>query len=158
MVPKALGALGYLEVDPLQLDKVIGFLKAVVVFFATLFTSMMALRDLNVDTVIVFRSSLPLAVALGDFLFMQRELPGARTWAALTLTLGGAAAFARAESQLRVANCMFQLDAKRACAFTAAIQHKPRGNSQWYARLNELRSFSNTAIPAGRPECRERLP
>jgi GDP-mannose transporter len=107
VVPKALGALGYLEVDPLQLDKVIGFLKAVVVFFATLFTSMMALRDLNVDTVIVFRSSLPLAVALGDFLFMQRELPGARTWAALTLTLGGAAAFARAESQLRVANCFW---------------------------------------------------
>ena len=107
IVPRTLGALGYLEVDGLELRKVLGFLKAVAVFFATLFTSMMALRDLNVDTVIVFRSSLPLAVAIGDFLFMQRELPSGRTWGALTLTLAGSIIFARSESELRVTKCFW---------------------------------------------------
>ena len=106
-VPKGLGMMGYLKVDALQTKKVLGFLKAVAVFFATLFTSMLALRDLNVDTVIVFRSSLPLAVALGDFVFMQRELPGPRTWAALALTLGGAVVFANVESELHIANCFW---------------------------------------------------
>ena len=96
-----LGKLGYLRVNSLERKKVRGFIKAVLVFFGTLFTSLMALRDLNVDTIIVVRSSAA-AVALGDWLFMQRELPGLRTWFSLGMVLAGSVMYARA-SKLRVA-------------------------------------------------------
>jgi GDP-mannose transporter len=129
VVPRTLGALGYLEVDGLELRKVLGFLKAVAVFFATLFTSMMALRDLNVDTVIVFRSSLPLAVAIGDFLFMQRELPSGRTWGALTLTL-------EVPSYLHGQN--------RSCASPNASGHFATGAAWW-----RTSSCSSTSLARG---------
>lgn len=106
-VPWVLGKLGYLRVNSLERKKVRGFIKAVLVFFGTLFTSLMALRDLNVDTIIVVRSSLPLAVAMGDWLFMQRELPGLRTWFSLGMVLAGSVMYARAESKLRVARWLW---------------------------------------------------
>eukprot|EP00232_Nephroselmis_pyriformis_P025649 CAMPEP_0182870660 /NCGR_PEP_ID=MMETSP0034_2-20130328/10661_1 /TAXON_ID=156128 /ORGANISM="Nephroselmis pyriformis, Strain CCMP717" /LENGTH=445 /DNA_ID=CAMNT_0025003173 /DNA_START=331 /DNA_END=1668 /DNA_ORIENTATION=+ len=93
IVPKALGSMGVLDCDPLEIKKVVPFLKAVFVFFGTLFTSMKALQVLNVDTVTVFRSSLPLAVAFGDYLFLQRQLPSLQTWVSLLMTLAGSIAF-----------------------------------------------------------------
>ena len=45
---------------------------------------MVTLQYVPVDTVICFRASIPLVVAVLDYLLMGRELPTPRSWVALT--------------------------------------------------------------------------
>ena len=62
-------------------------------FVMGIYTNMRALEATNVDTVIVFRSAVPLLVAAGDWAWMGREAPGPRALASLVAVLAGAAAF-----------------------------------------------------------------
>jgi hypothetical protein len=63
-----LSTLGYLEnVEPLSWAKVRPFMGISILFCACLWCNVKALEYANVETVIVFRSMVPIAVALCDF-------------------------------------------------------------------------------------------
>ncbi|KAH8063101.1 nucleotide-sugar transmembrane transporter [Aureococcus anophagefferens] len=62
---------------------------------------MKSLAAANVETVIVFRTLTPLAVALLDSMFLGRELPSARAWCGLALITGGAVAYASFDDAFR---------------------------------------------------------
>lgn len=61
----------------------------VVAFVLGVYTNMRALENSNVETVIIFRSCTPLAVAMCDFIFLGRELPNKRSMAALLTIAAG---------------------------------------------------------------------
>ena len=62
---------------------------AALVFVSTIFTNLKTLQYSNVETLIVFRASTPLAVSVFDYLVLDRELPSARSFAALVgITFG----------------------------------------------------------------------
>jgi drug/metabolite transporter (DMT)-like permease len=58
-----------------------------VAFVLGVYCNMRALESANVETVIIFRSCTPLAVAVCDYLFLGRELPSRRSTLALS-TIG----------------------------------------------------------------------
>mmetsp|Transcript_8250 Transcript_8250/g.26353 ORF Transcript_8250/g.26353 Transcript_8250/m.26353 type:complete len:370 (+) Transcript_8250:101-1210(+) len=62
---------------------ILAFAPAVAVFYATLWTNLAALEASSVDTVILFRTLSPFAVAIGDFVWLGRAWPSARSWFSL---------------------------------------------------------------------------
>ena len=81
------GRAGLWELDPLELGKAQASVPVVLCFFAAIFTNLNALKRVNVDTMIVFRTCMPLAVAAGQWLFMGYELPSARSWASMGMVV-----------------------------------------------------------------------
>ena len=97
------GALGYIEVDHLQWDKVKTFMVVACCFVGLVFanmkvfagimlaytlcesrlastaTTMQVLQYSNVETFVVFRASTPLLISLADYAFLGRELPSMRS-------------------------------------------------------------------------------
>ena len=69
------GALNMVKVDKLEWKKIKLYIPAVFVFLGTIFSNLKTLQYCNVETFIVFRASTPIAVAIGDYLFLGRELP-----------------------------------------------------------------------------------
>merc|ERR1719461_2468865 len=55
------------------------FTPACAAFLGTIFCNLKTLQYCNVETFIVFRASTPIAVAIGDYLFLGRELPSYRS-------------------------------------------------------------------------------
>ena len=98
----ALKAAGVLAVDTLQWEKVRPYLIYVVAFSASIYCNMRALDASNVETVIVFRSCTPVTVAVLDWAFLDRELPGGRSVAALLLILVGTFSYASTDPQFAV--------------------------------------------------------
>jgi len=84
------GQLGYIEVDPLQIDKVKKFWMVPVAFLMTIFANIKILQHSNVETFITFRSSTPLILSVLDFVLMGRELPSRKSWVCLGGLLIGA--------------------------------------------------------------------
>lgn len=80
---KVLGMMGKAEVEPIVLEKAKKFAVLVIAFVAILFTNVMALKHNPVDTLICFRASTPIVIAVIEFAFMGRELPSLRSWGAL---------------------------------------------------------------------------
>lgn len=95
----ASGLLG--EVDALEKAKVLPYLFYVVLFALALLANMKSLAHANVETVIVFRSLTPAAVAVLDPAFLGRELPSPRSWLALGVIALGAAAYAHEDAQFQ---------------------------------------------------------
>mmetsp|Transcript_8871 Transcript_8871/g.27728 ORF Transcript_8871/g.27728 Transcript_8871/m.27728 type:complete len:292 (-) Transcript_8871:106-981(-) len=87
------------DVDALEKDKVMPYLFYVVLFALALLANMKSLQHANVETVIVFRSLTPAAVALLDPAFLERDLPSPRSWLALAVIVAGAAAYAFEDAQ-----------------------------------------------------------
>lgn len=73
-----------------------------VLFALSLFTNMHSLQHSNVETVIVFRSATPLAVAIADYIFLGRQLPGIRSVSSLLGILVGAAIYVGEDSQFKM--------------------------------------------------------
>ena len=71
-------------------------------FVIGIYTNMKALAATNVDTVIVFRSAVPLVVAFGEWAWMGREAPSKRSLAALLAVVAGSAAFVMEDAEFRV--------------------------------------------------------
>lgn len=63
------------KVDKLEWSKIQPYIPAVFAFLGTIFCNLKTLQYCNVETFIVFRASTPIAVAIGDYLFLGRELP-----------------------------------------------------------------------------------
>ena len=90
-----------LDVDALERRKVASYVVYVALFALALLLNMKSLAAANVETVIVFRTLTPLAVALLDSMFLGRELPSARAWCGLALITGGAVAYASFDDAFR---------------------------------------------------------
>ncbi|CAN0871181.1 GDP-mannose transporter GONST3 [Linum grandiflorum] len=65
------------------------FLPAAIMFYLSLFTNSELLLHANVDTFIMFRSMVPIFVALGETLFLNKPWPCLKTWMSLSTILGG---------------------------------------------------------------------
>jgi hypothetical protein len=73
-----------------------------ILFVLAIYSNMRSLEASNVDTVIVFRSTVPLIVSLGDYLFMGREVPSARSLASMVVVLVGCAAFVAVDADFKM--------------------------------------------------------
>lgn len=83
------GWFKFIEHDSLELVTMWRFLPAAIIFYLSLFTNSELLLHANVDTFIVFRSAVPIFVAIGETLFLHQPWPSVRTWASLATIFGG---------------------------------------------------------------------
>ena len=84
---------GMLEMDDFEWDKAKYFLIYVLSFSIGTYLNMKVLSMANVETVIVFRSCAPIAVAGFDYIFYNRAFPSLRSCAALLLVTAGAISY-----------------------------------------------------------------
>ncbi|XWS21637.1 hypothetical protein CRYUN_Cryun30bG0071600 [Craigia yunnanensis] len=78
-----------IEHDSLDLLTMRRFLPAAIIFYLSLFTNSELLLHANVDTFIVFRSVVPMFVAIGETLFLHQPWPSMKTWISLATIFGG---------------------------------------------------------------------
>ncbi|XP_028756643.1 GDP-mannose transporter GONST3-like [Neltuma alba] len=77
------GRFKLIEHDSLDLLTMWWFLPAAIIFYLSLFTNSELLLHANVDTFIVFRSAVPIFVAIGETLFLHQPWPSLKTWLSL---------------------------------------------------------------------------
>lgn len=76
---KALAIFGVLEAESLQWKLVKPFTLIIVGFIGVVFSNMKVLVYSNVETFITFRSSTPFVLAVLEWMFLGRKLPGSRS-------------------------------------------------------------------------------
>ena len=81
--------LKVVECDQLEWAKVKRFLPATWCFVGLLYSSMLAIKRVPVDTFVCTRNSVPLVIALAEWMFLGRSFPSPRSIGALLLVLGG---------------------------------------------------------------------
>ncbi|XP_047327042.1 GDP-mannose transporter GONST3-like [Impatiens glandulifera] len=91
-----------LEYDPLNLLTMWKFLPAAVIFYLSLFTNSELLLHANVDTFIVFRSVVPIFVAIGETLFLHQPWPTTKTWMSLLTIFGGSVLYVITDYQFSI--------------------------------------------------------
>ncbi|KMT05538.1 hypothetical protein BVRB_7g176610 [Beta vulgaris subsp. vulgaris] len=96
------GWLKLVEHDSLDLMTMWRFLPAAVIFYLSLFTNSELLLHANVDTFIVFRSVVPIFVAIGETLFLHQPWPSLKTWASLATIFGGSVIYVMTDYQFTV--------------------------------------------------------
>lgn len=94
---RGMSAAKVVECEPLEKTKAAKFGLIVVGFIGTLFANVTTLRYVPVDTIICFRASTPIVIALIEYAYLRRELPSARSWAALGGVFAGVTAYAAAD-------------------------------------------------------------
>jgi drug/metabolite transporter (DMT)-like permease len=90
------------EHDSLDLLTMWRFLPAAVMFYLSLFTNSELLLHANVDTFIVFRSLVPIFVAIGETLFLHQPWPSLKTWLSLATIFGGSVLYVLTDYQFTV--------------------------------------------------------
>ncbi|KAH0470084.1 hypothetical protein IEQ34_001642 [Dendrobium chrysotoxum] len=103
----ALGVLicGYIKVldyDRLDLITMWKFSPAALIFYLSLFTNSELLLHANVDTFIVFRSVVPMFVAVGETLFLMQPWPSFSTWLSLTTIFAGSLIYVLTDYQFNL--------------------------------------------------------
>lgn len=96
------GQLRIIEHDSLNLRTMWKFLPAAVMFYISIFTNSELLLHANVDTFIVFRSAVPIFVAIGETLYLHQPWPSLKTWLSLTTILGGSVIYVITDYQFSV--------------------------------------------------------
>ncbi|KAG6533081.1 GDP-mannose transporter GONST3-like [Zingiber officinale] len=96
------GRLRLIDHDPLHLRTMWRFLPAAFMFYVSIFTNSELLLHANVDTFIVFRSAVPLFVAVGETLFLHQPWPSLKTWASLGVIFGGSVVYVATDYQFTV--------------------------------------------------------
>ncbi|KAK9683510.1 hypothetical protein RND81_10G146600 [Saponaria officinalis] len=96
------GQLKWIEHDRLDLLTMWRFLPAAIIFYLSLFTNSELLLHANVDTFIVFRSVVPIFVAVGETLFLHQPWPSLKTWASLGTIFGGSVIYVLTDYQFTV--------------------------------------------------------
>ncbi|KAL1813868.1 hypothetical protein DCAR_0626253 [Daucus carota subsp. sativus] len=94
-----LGSLKILEHDKLDLLTMWRFLPAAFIFYLSLFTNSELLLHANVDTFIVFRSAVPIFVAIGETLYLHQPWPSMKTWFSLATIFGGSVLYVLTDYQ-----------------------------------------------------------
>eukprot|EP01018_Ginkgo_biloba_P037571 Gb_25909 [translate_table: standard] len=97
-----LGRLKVLEHDKLDLQTMWRFLPAAMVFYLSLFTNSELLLHANVDTFIVFRSAVPIFVAVGETLYLKQPWPPIKTWCSLAIIFVGGLIYVLTDYHLTV--------------------------------------------------------
>ncbi|KAJ9176215.1 hypothetical protein P3X46_011554 [Hevea brasiliensis] len=90
------------EHDPLDLLIMWRFLPAAIMFYLSLFTNSELLLHANVDTFIVFRSVVPIFVAIGETMFLHQPWPALKTWLSLATIFGGSVLYVLTDYQFTV--------------------------------------------------------
>lgn len=90
-----------IDVDPIQWKFVKPYLLYILFFSSGIYCNMRSLNISNVETVIVFRSLTPIAVAILDALFLGREWPSRRSWAGLSTLVAGAYGYASFDEEFQ---------------------------------------------------------
>ncbi|KAF8399465.1 hypothetical protein HHK36_015330 [Tetracentron sinense] len=93
------GKLKLVEHNSLDLRTMWQFLPAAVIFYLSLFTNSELLLHANVDTFIVFRSAVPIFVAIGEALYLHQPWPSIRTWISLATIFGGSVLYVLTDYQ-----------------------------------------------------------
>jgi GDP-mannose transporter len=93
---------GYIECDALDMHKIKPYMVYNLAFVVSIYANMKALEGSNVDTVIVFRSCVPLALSILEWMFMNRELPDLRSALALGMILLGATGYVFLDSAFKL--------------------------------------------------------
>ncbi|XP_049393150.1 GDP-mannose transporter GONST3-like [Solanum stenotomum] len=93
------GWLKVLEHDKLDLKTMWRFLPASIIFYLSLFTNSELLLHANVDTFIVFRSAVPIFVAIGETLYLHQPWPAIKTWASLGTIFAGSMLYVTTDYQ-----------------------------------------------------------
>ncbi|XP_022768169.1 GDP-mannose transporter GONST3-like [Durio zibethinus] len=88
-----------IEHDPIDLLTMWRFLPAAIIFYLSLFTNSELLLHANVDTFIVFRSAVPMFVAIGETLFLHQPWPSMKTWISLGTIFGGSVLYVLTDYQ-----------------------------------------------------------
>lgn len=83
------GCFNLIEHDKLNIRTMLKFLPAAVIFYLSIFTNSELLSYANVDTFIVFRSAVPILVAVGETLFLNQPWPSIKTWLSLAVIFAG---------------------------------------------------------------------
>ncbi|XP_020104919.1 GDP-mannose transporter GONST3 isoform X2 [Ananas comosus] len=96
------GQLRLIEHDSLNLRTMWKFLPAAVMFYISIFTNSELLLHANVDTFIVFRSAVPIFVAIGETLYLHQPWPSFKTWVSLSTILGGSVIYVLTDYQFTV--------------------------------------------------------
>ncbi|KAL5744286.1 hypothetical protein ACOSP7_027146 [Xanthoceras sorbifolium] len=96
------GYFKLIEHDALDLLTMWRFLPAAIIFYLSLFTNSELLLHANVDTFIVFRSAVPIFVAIGETLFLHQPWPSIRTWVSLATIFGGSVIYVLTDYQFTV--------------------------------------------------------
>jgi len=91
-----------MDIEELKWEKVKPFSVAVAFFFMCLLCNTQALKFVNVESVIVFRSCSPIAVALLDRVALGKELPNPMAMLALCSLIGGAVIYCMAENGVQI--------------------------------------------------------
>ncbi|CAA7042527.1 unnamed protein product [Microthlaspi erraticum] len=92
-----------IEHDPLNLATMWRFLPAAMIFYLSLFTNSELLLHANVDTFIVFRSAVPIFVAIGETIFLHQPWPSMKTWGSLATIFGGSLLYVFTDYQFTIA-------------------------------------------------------
>lgn len=103
------GWLKLLEHDKLDLVTMWRFLPAAFMFYLSLFTNSELLLHANVDTFIVFRSVVPIFVAIGETLFLHQPWPKLKTWLSLATIFGGSLVYVMTDYQFSMKAYMWAL-------------------------------------------------
>ncbi|XP_059304111.1 GDP-mannose transporter GONST3-like [Lycium ferocissimum] len=93
------GGLKVIEHDKLDLVTMWRFLPAAIIFYLSLFTNSELLLHANVDTFIVFRSAVPIFVAIGETLYLHQPWPAINTWASLGTIFAGSVLYVTTDYQ-----------------------------------------------------------
>ncbi|KAF9609781.1 hypothetical protein IFM89_018229 [Coptis chinensis] len=93
------GKLKILEHDSLDFLIMWRFLPAAMIFYLSLFTNSELLLHANVDTFIVFRSAVPIFVAMGEALYLHQPWPSIRTWLSLSTIFSGSVLYVLTDYQ-----------------------------------------------------------
>ncbi|XP_020589718.1 GDP-mannose transporter GONST3 [Phalaenopsis equestris] len=96
------GRLNLLDHNKLDLSTMLKFLPAAVIFYLSLFTNSELLLHANVDTFIVFRSVVPMFVAVGETLFLMQPWPSLSTWLSLTTIFVGSLIYVLTDYQFNL--------------------------------------------------------
>ncbi|KAA8533869.1 hypothetical protein F0562_031386 [Nyssa sinensis] len=115
-----------IEHDRLDLLTMWRFLPAAVIFYLSLFTNSELLLHANVDTFIVFRSAVPIFVAIGETLYLHQPWPTMRTWISLATIFGGSVLYVLTDYQ-------FTFMAYSWALAYLKIKHEISDESDWYS-------------------------
>ena len=94
VVVRLLGQCGQLDCEPLVWARARPFLLVPVVFEIAIFTNIKLLQAAAVETVIVFRTLVPIITSWADYAFMGREAPSSQSATGLGLIVLGALGYA----------------------------------------------------------------
>lgn len=87
------------KVDELEYDKIRSYAVYIFAFVFSIYANMKALALSNVETVIVFRACVPVAVTVIEYLFMDRAMPSLRSSISLAVVSVGAVMYCLSDSE-----------------------------------------------------------